>query len=229
MGTPVHEVGRALTHLCHEKCIQFAVEDVDSAMETIELNRPDREPLTANERSILAGLRAPKRRAEWLAGRRAAKRVVCGLLLEDDVRSVEVGRDGAGAPAVTGHADIAVSISHSCGVAVAVGARFPVGIDVEFDEPRPECLWNAVLSHAELCVLAEHRGQDGHSEGNRLWTSKEAVSKVGGWGSTKNFKTIDCVGDPVHIDGRVIYHGSSRAAGYIITLAHERSIGVRHG
>ena len=109
MGTPVHEVGRALTHLCHEKCIQFAVEDVDSAMERFSSIGHIREPLTANERSILAGLRAPKRRAEWLAGRRAAKRVVCGLLLEDDVRSVEVGRDGAGAPAVTGHADIAVS------------------------------------------------------------------------------------------------------------------------
>lgn len=183
METSFPEVCRALEELCDGTPIQFAVEDIGAAMNTIRFGRAGDEPLTVRERAVFATCRALKRQSEWLAGRRAAKRVLCAMFALRDPTTAEVGRRDTGAPVVTGHEGVVVSISHSSTVAVAVAARFPVGVDVELDEQRPECLWDAVLCAAERQTLARSRDDERHRAGNRLWTSKEAVSKVGGWGA----------------------------------------------
>jgi len=229
VDTLLCDVDNAMAALCRGTTIRFATEDVGKAMDTILCGQADKEPLTVRERAIFERWRAPKRQSEWLAGRRAAKRVLCAILALDDPRSVEVGRLDTGAPVVHGHGNVVVSISHAGDVAIAVAAQFSVGVDVELDESRPKCLWNAVLCRAEQEKLAHVQEHDRDHEGNRLWTSKEAISKVGGWGATKNFKTIDCSVNPVWVEGRAIHHRCAAVDGYVITLAQEATMGTDHG
>jgi phosphopantetheinyl transferase len=99
-------------------------------------------PLLPKERALLGARATRKRRAEFLAGRTAARAALVRLLgpgareaavLRDEAartaRPVAVSADGAPLPAF-------VSISHAAGIAAAAAARDPIGLDLVLVEPQ---------------------------------------------------------------------------------------------
>jgi hypothetical protein len=80
--------------------------------------------LTRAERRCLVDARfGARRRAEWIAGRVAARRALC-CLLGDDAMSVSVVTASNGAPRALGRPDLSISLSHDgAWVAVATSRR----------------------------------------------------------------------------------------------------------
>ena len=116
------------------------------------------------------------------------------LRTDGDPAKVQLGVDARGAPFVTGQSRLCVSISHAHDlVACAVSPR-PVGVDVErLDREeanrhfaRRTCTSGELASFAGL-------GWDEPSRAAlvRLWTRKEAVSKVLGMGFAVDPRQID--------------------------------------
>jgi 4'-phosphopantetheinyl transferase len=178
--------------------------------------------LEQRERVVYEQLRCAPRRAQFVAGRVAARRAVARLLRDFAPRQAEILKDSQGAPFVVGHPSVRVSISHSNGVALAVAAHVPVGIDLEADDPRPAAFARLFFSAAEqrrLCTAGNHAQQ---TLLNTLWTRKEAVSKVGHWGGALVFAALDCLDSSVLIEGCAIEVRSVCAAGYVLSLASAR-------
>jgi len=177
------------------------------------------------ERSLYQRYRSPRRRAEFLAGRRAARRAVAIALDRPEGGSVEIGREPSGSPCVREHPGLRVSIAHSSGVAVAVAARFAIGVDLELDAPRPAALARFFLSPRERDTLAGAAEPTRQGLLNVLWTRKEAASKVGGWGGRLVFAALDCSHERVTVAGLQIDLRSARTAGYALSVA--RAVEVR--
>ena len=141
--------------------------------------------LSASERARVAALRVPKRRAEWLAGRAAAKRAALALLEPRPAPdAVECGRSPGGAPQVVVAGaivrDVSVTIAHAGGIAGAVAAlRAPIGFDIEPLAPVDRALALRAFSERERASLA---AAPSPLEATRralcLWTAKEAVLKA---------------------------------------------------
>lgn len=96
--------------------------------------------LSPEETKVLAGLKFPKRRAEWRLGRWVAKRAVATIVDVDELRRVQIvaAEDGAPEPFIDGHPiDFRISISHRGDVAACVVVpEGPVGCDLEAIEAR---------------------------------------------------------------------------------------------
>jgi phosphopantetheinyl transferase len=151
----------------------------------------------------------------------AARRAVGIALGLPEGAAVEIGREPSGCPCVQGHAGVRVSIAHSSGMAVAVAARFAIGVDLELDAPRPAALARFFLSRCERDRLADAAEPTRQGLLNVLWTRKEAASKVGGWGGRLAFAALDCSGECVTVGDRQIALRSARAAGYALSVARE--------
>ncbi len=145
--------------------------------------------LPAAERALLSSAATAKRRAEFVAGRCAARAAVarvlghdrCAAVIRDaaarTARPVAVDRDGAPLPAF-------VSITHAGGVAAAAAARRPLGIDLVEVEPleaafRADAFWPDELAAWERAT--------GDVPGGRLGScaafgAKEAIVKWLGTG-----------------------------------------------
>lgn len=138
--------------------------------------------LSARERTTLAGLRAPARRASWRLGRWAAKAAVStwsGVPL-DEVEIVSL-EDGAPEALVDGgRAATAISLSHRKERALAVVADRPaaVGCDLELIEPRSPAFVSTWLAPAERAQLAAVGEQGRAALANLIWTAKEAAAKA---------------------------------------------------
>lgn len=177
--------------------------------------------LVGEERRLCARYRTPGRRAQFLAGRIAARRALALALGRSPSTPPEIGRDPAGAPLVNDHPELRVSISHSHGLAVAVAAPFAVGVDLELDEPRPEALARHFFGAAERAALAAAPAAERQALVTELWTRKEAAAKVGRWGGRLPFAALDCTGEALTVSGRRIGLRSARAGGYALCVARE--------
>src|SRR5512142_1411160 len=177
--------------------------------------------LVGEERALYARLRSPRRRAQFLAGRIAARRALAAALGGAPAPAPEIGRSASGAPTVKAHPDLRVSISHSHDLAVAVAAPFAVGVDLERDEPRPEALARHFLTAAERAEVGAAPAPERQARVTELWTRKEAAAKVGGWGGALPFGALDCTAEAVTISGRRIAVRSARVAGYALSVARE--------
>ena len=125
------------------------------------------------------------RRARALAFRRDDDRrqsLAAYLLLKRALKEdygldeeVELVYSSAGRPALVGHPEIRLSLSHCPrAVACALSSR-PVGVDVEEIRPVDAEVARAVLSPAEIARLEAGDGRE--VEFARLWTRKEALVK----------------------------------------------------
>jgi phosphopantetheinyl transferase (holo-ACP synthase) len=147
--------------------------------------------LTATERAVLDELPIERRRADWLAGRLAAKRglrAACRRRGETvpAYTAIEIRNDARGAPRLRldGPPDLGarldLSIAHSHGAAVAaVADRFAsgtVGVDVEVTTPLSIDLVRRVLRAAEIDRLCG-RSTTGPTP-LEMWTAKEAAMKA---------------------------------------------------
>ena len=148
--------------------------------------------LPADERAAHDRLRTEERRAEFRAGRLAARLAVGALLGRTDALNVEIrplpGRppavvlpsanssgpspwlnstDGTGAQAP----EVRVSIAHRMGRAVAAASFDPVGVDIELDGAVPPGRLRFFLTAAERTYCS------GRSP-TELWALKEAAWKA---------------------------------------------------
>jgi phosphopantetheinyl transferase len=176
------------------------------------------------EQSLCRRLREPRRRAQFIAGRVAARRALGVFLGKTTAAGVPIGKDASGAPQVDGHGSLCVSIAHSEDVAVAVAAPFPLGVDIEWDAPRLDSFARLFFTRAERRRISLASDRERHTVINTLWTRKEAASKVGHWGGRLTFASLDCSEDTVTALGNLLDVRSTGAANYRISLAtfHER-------
>lgn len=131
--------------------------------------------LTAEERVRWQRLARAEDRDAYLAAHGLARLVaeelagVSGLVLRQSCP--RCGGTDHGRPAIEGHPEIHVSLSHTRGMVAAIAARTPCGIDVEVIGPVPD----DVLS-------AEERSWAGSdaAKRTRLWVRKEAWIKASG-------------------------------------------------
>lgn len=135
------------------------------------------EALTVAERPLYERGKTPKRRAEFCAGRSAARLAVAGLepqLTRFDVLALTSGLD-AGRPVLHPPSDIALSISHAGNWAVAGAARGePLGLDFEHLPLEVSSAFaNEAFSPGELEVWASQTADAVPV----AWAAKEAALK----------------------------------------------------
>lgn len=195
--------------------------EVAVAIAPVAGDREDTGALVGEEHRIYARYRSPRRRAEFLAGRIAARRAVARALCDERGAELEIGKDPTGAPSVVGHPALHVSISHSHALAAAIAAPFAVGVDLERTEPRPAAFARLFFTDAEHERLATVPEPEREELLHVLWTRKEAASKVGRWGGRLPFGTLDCSGETVTVSGRTIALRSGFTAGYALSVARE--------
>lgn len=185
--------------------------------------------LVRREVALCAQHRNPRRRAEFVAGRNAARIAVGRLLGIKTPNEIEILKDATGAPFVVEHPRVCVSITHSNQVAVAVAAFVPVGVDLEADEARPPAFSRMFFSGSEQDHLSAAPDEAQQTMLNTLWTRKEAICKVGRWGGTLTFSAVDCLGTDVRVADSAITVRSASAAGYVLSIAAERQEDLADG
>ncbi len=153
--------------------------------------------LSRAELRIVRGFAADKRRIDWLAGRIATKRLMSWCLAQEGVYlkmpSIEVFNRQDGSPYVrlpTGEefARYPFSLSHSKagGVTAVAQPGFRIGVDLETIEPREKSFLQTMAHDTEWDLTME----TDPAEQTRLWTLKEAVSKLLGLGLSVGFWDI---------------------------------------
>lgn len=136
--------------------------------------------LSTPECALLERAKTPKRRAERLAGRIAARRACAPLIAHPFSVLVELDGPHRGRPRIEPASDVSVSISHAGGLACAAAARGgPLGVDLEsLREPVGPAFRTEAFADGELEAW-ERAGQLSELE---LWAAKEAVLKHWGVG-----------------------------------------------
>lgn len=136
--------------------------------------------LGPREVALLADMPWPLRRAEWLAGRRAAKRLLTHAL-QVPAERLEVLPHASGAPGV--HIDgalcdeVVLNLSHTRRWAVAALGRSPVGVDVcdDADGHRLARIAGRVFSPGEAEGCGAHESPRTQAA---VWALKEAGLKL---------------------------------------------------
>lgn len=222
-----------------------AVRRISPAEDGEALARQARACLEGGEFALFERIRSHKRRAEFCAGRAAARDALSRTEVPLPCGSVEILRDPKGAPRIVLRPSAPpgggprtrdvrngggweppsklphLSISHSGEFAIAVAAPWPVGVDLERIEDRPESLWRHFLCETERAVLNEQPAADRNRLSNLLWARKEAACKVGGWGASIPFRGFDCSSELTVIEGRRIALCSATSCGFAVALAYE--------
>ncbi len=139
--------------------------------------------LTEPELAVHDGWPSPKRRAEWLAGRLAAKRLVRDTFGVVPL-TFAIGREGA-APCVLGAAvpPLTLSLSHSHGLGAATLSdsqhEGSAGIDAQRIRPVHHGLCARVLTSGERRQITDRFGAEDDPAGMLLfWALKEAAIKA---------------------------------------------------
>lgn len=175
--------------------------------------------LTPLEREIVKKFVVIKRKMEWLGGRLAAKQAF-GKYQEsyghhNQLDGISVLNDSSRAPYIAGYDELILSISHAGNYAVAVLAKFPIGVDIEKITARPQLFSHYFLCHEEQDIIEKmvDRPEKKADLLTYFWTRKEAVSKVVKKGSSLNFKTINTCGAIAMINNDVMIYSQMNDAG----------------
>jgi 4'-phosphopantetheinyl transferase len=146
---------------------------------------PDDSWLSAREAAVAAGLRVPKRRADWRLGRWTAKCAIAGYsrLPAEALPAIELWPAPSGAPQalIGAHpADLAISLSHSCGTGfctiAAAGAE--LGCDVERVAPHGPAFLADYFTPEEREFVDRSAAPDRIMLATLLWSAKESALKA---------------------------------------------------
>ncbi len=163
--------------------------------------------LAPAEVAYLATLRAPKRRHDWLLGRRVAKRLIHATLLDrlgsappwheivilphpDGWPQVSLASLDPDAPPLT------LSISHShdrAFCALALGADWPLGGDIEAIEPRSPGFVADYFTADERAFMAAAPDEQHPTLANAIWSGKEAALKAIRRGLAEDTRLVTCI------------------------------------
>lgn len=93
-----------------------------------------------------------------------------------------------GKPSIVGHPEIFFNLSHCKEAAVCAISDKPIGVDVECIREAKESLINYTMNEEEKQLISS--SDNPSSVFIRLWTMKEATSKLVGTGITNDVKTL---------------------------------------
>ena len=145
---------------------------------------PDRDEwLGPVERARMQRFLFAKRRADWRLGRWTAKNAVALHLGLEDLPRIEIIASESGAPEVflDGEAaPVAISLSHSSGVAACAvcPAGVSLGCDIEKIEPRGDLFYADYFTSAEQMMLRNDTSGDRARLATILWSAKESTLKA---------------------------------------------------
>lgn len=170
----------------------------------------------------------PKRRADWLMGRVAAKAVVARALAATlpgawEPGAIEVASERSGLPyarlaaeaaAVAPFAPgerlpVSVSISHadghalcaaSCARAAPDGTGRALGVDLGLVEPRSRAFVETFFTDDEQRFVHDAGPRERDVRANLVWCAKEAVLKLLGLGLTVDTHEVSCLPVPGAVD-----------------------------
>ncbi|MDG4810848.1 4'-phosphopantetheinyl transferase superfamily protein [Micromonospora sp. WMMD1120] len=136
--------------------------------------------LHPRERQRLLRMRHERRRADYLAGRRAVKAAVTHLRDAADPTAIWVEPGALHQPVLggPGTGGLAVSLAHShhLGAAVAFDVAHPVGVDLERVDPARAGILQSTLTAGERTITAG-LGLAALTAATAVWTAKEALAK----------------------------------------------------
>lgn len=158
--------------------------------------------LGPEEAAVLAGLTFRARRAKWLVGRLAAKRLLRRLLREErgllvDSHTLTVANEPSGAPYVLLEGQRlpwAISLSHRepwgvCAVSTEPGAR--LGVDLELPLPRDRALVRTFFTEREQERVEAASSGEVDRVVAQVWSIKEAVLKALGLGLRLDTREVE--------------------------------------
>jgi 4'-phosphopantetheinyl transferase len=143
--------------------------------------------LSSSEQLILAGLKVPKRRADWRLGRWTAKRAVAEYLallcVPKQLMAIEIRPAATGAPEVfldQQPANVSISLSHRAGTAACaiVPSGSVVGCDLELVEPRADEFISDYFTATEQKCIAHVSPEQRDRLVTILWSAKESALKA---------------------------------------------------
>ncbi len=157
----------------------------------------DTDWLAASEAAFLSGLRVSKRRNDWRLGRWTAKRTVAGYVGVPRAAwaRLEIRAAESGAPEVfldRQRVPLAISISHSDGLAVCTVARSGValGCDIERVKFRSEAFVTDYFCDEERAALAGTLGTARGWGATLMWSAKESALKALGEGLRLDTRSV---------------------------------------
>ncbi|MEA2070463.1 MAG: beta-ketoacyl synthase N-terminal-like domain-containing protein [Asgard group archaeon] len=128
----------------------------------------------------------PKRQLEWVAGVISVKKALKSFYPEIKESEMKIEKMELGKPFVTINNQkqpIEISITHSNDYAIGLAdSDYVIGIDLEIIEQKAPALLEELLSKTEQATLKEINGAITDELLTKLWTAKEAASKVLGVG-----------------------------------------------
>lgn len=163
--------------------------------------------LAPAEAAYLATLRTPKRRHDWLLGRRVAKRLIRAVLtarmgdapplneiviLPHPNGWPQVSLPTLGLPALP----LTLSISHSHDRAfctLVFGADRPLGGDIEVIEPRSPGFVADYFTAEERNLMAAAPDDQHATLANAIWSGKEAALKAIRRGLAEDTRLVTCI------------------------------------
>ena len=93
-----------------------------------------------------------------------------------------------GKPSIVGYSEIYFNLSHCKEAAICVVSNQPVGVDVEGIREYRESLVNYTMNDEEITLI---KSAENHAAAFiRLWTMKEATTKLIGTGISNDMKTV---------------------------------------
>jgi 4'-phosphopantetheinyl transferase len=164
--------------------------------------------LSVAERAVLAGLRVPKRRADWRLGRWTGKCAVRDLFAaqcpahQPATAAIEILATESGAPEVWiggARAALSISLSHSAGRALcALGPpRLALGCDLEAIAPREAVFVEDYFTTAERRLIAAASPVDRPWLVTLVWSAKESALKAMRDGLRRDTRDVAVVVNPV--------------------------------
>ncbi|MBK5112324.1 MAG: SDR family NAD(P)-dependent oxidoreductase [Candidatus Heimdallarchaeota archaeon] len=125
-----------------------------------------------------------KRREEWIAGVIAVKQAIMKINPEIQSSKIKIEKNENGKPfIILNKKHIHISITHSNGFAVGiVDPTNNIGIDLEIIKKRDKSFVEEVISSKEKELLTNQQQEITEELLTKIWTAKEAASKVLGTG-----------------------------------------------
>lgn len=148
--------------------------------------------LPESRRNTVSRRKQPQARAESLFGELIVRREICRRFgREAALSEFRIGEYGK--PYLSGDESFGFSISHSSGTVLAAVSDGNVGADIERCDRRSDRLMTKCCTPDEREYL--EKSSDKGREFMRLWTRKEALSKLDGRGIAMGFGTVSVLND----------------------------------
>ena len=150
------------------------------------------------EIKTINSFKALKKQMEWMAGRYIIKQMIHSLFLKDTpLEKINLSYQDHGAPFVTNHPDIPISLSHSndyTAVACSINPGQTLGIDIEKIYKKPDhAFLNTAFTKNEITNM-----EDDAADIFKHWTIKEAYLKYIKEGFNESLHKVEVIKDHIY-------------------------------